>query len=174
MSVTEQEINQGHADRWAAAVAKYGDKYSVPWSVVTEIGEATRLAWVAFVAARTGDGEDRPRRDKTPKMRAFVQANIGRTITVGDLAEAAEASIGTAYAFINDNRTTFRKDGRGQYHVLDTAAERAAARGPASRAISAAAPSDDASAATTAVSIATAAIAHMTGEAPIVRTAGKA
>lgn len=174
MSVTEQDINREHAERWQAASAKYGSKFLVPRAVIAEMGEATRLAWVAFVEARNGGGEDRPRRDKTPKMQSFVQANVGRTITVGELAEAADASVGTAYAFINDHRTTFRKDGRGQYLILDTAAERAAARAAASRATTPAAAPDSAAAAAAAVNIATAAIASMSGEAPTIRTVGKA
>ena len=172
--LTEQEINEAHAARWAEATTKYGSKFDVPRQVVSELGEQLRLAWCSFYEARNGGDESRPRRDKTKRMTEFLKANVGKQITAEELAEATQASNGTAYAFISDHRSAFRKDGRGRYTILDVGAERAAARTAPVAPVVHAAASDALAAATNDIAIATAAVARMAGESAPIRTVGKA
>ena len=163
MNADSTSINEAHKARWADAAAKHGGKWNVPSSVATELGEMNRLDWVAFTEQRDGNGELRPRRDKGRRMTEFCHGNVGRTVSVAELAAAADASVGTAYAFVNDNRSTFRKDGHG-FVILDTSAERAAARAPSGRHTTPSAPRVGDPVVTDDVAIASRAIAEMTGD----------
>jgi hypothetical protein len=125
---TEDGIRAQHRAEFADATKTYGDQFSIPWSVITSIGERTRLRWVAFVEARDGRTDPASRHDKTVRLTAFVKANPDAIVTVETLMQAADCSRGTAHKFIFDNRSAFVKLARGQYRVVDTDAARRAAR----------------------------------------------
>lgn len=162
--LTEEAINAAHKARWAEAAEKYGGQFQVPKELVREMGEQHRLDWVAFTESRERGGESKGRRDKTARMHQFVRENIGNSVSPSDLAEHAEASLGTAYQFINDNRSLFRKEGAGQYVVVDAERERADAKRPTRAPALPSERSDSDSTATSEASTANAILAAMTGE----------
>jgi hypothetical protein len=166
LQTDEARINANHKARYAEAQAKYGGKFSVPVDVDLALGEIHRKEWVAYYAAINGEGEERTKRDKTRRMTDWCATNVGAVVTAGDLAAAVDAAIGTAYSFIADHRSQFRKDARGTYIVLDVSAERAAAKSAASPTTLPPAPSAAAVAAANEAAIVNTALAHLTGERP--------
>lgn len=161
----EEQVNDLHRERWASAVAQYGSTFAVPGPVAMQLAEANRQDWLAFYEQGEGD-PNRPRKDKTQRMLAYVAENVGQVITPAMLVDAAESAIGTAYGFIDAHRSLFRKVGTGQYLVLDTDAERAAAKRAATGATLPRAGSDGGTVADHEADIVNAALDRMTGAAP--------
>lgn len=128
--LTEDEINARHHARWAEVAAQFGgDAHNVPWDIRTKLSDQNRLDWTEWVRLRDSGGHEPIKRDKTKKMWEFVNAHIGQRITAEMLAEAVDASIGTAYRFIRENKGMwFVSAGRGELLVVDFRAARAAAK----------------------------------------------
>lgn len=131
MSVTELSAidlnNRQREETQALIAASGGDYWSAPDEARNELLKKHRLEWEEF-CGRDEAVDPANRHDKTERLESFVTGNIGTEVTVPDLMDAAECSRGTANKFIADNRSTFERVRRGVYRILDTEAERAAAK----------------------------------------------
>jgi hypothetical protein len=126
-SLTEDEINSLHKQEFKDAAEEFGGMFRIPFDRVMQIGSNTRERWCQFVAERDGQVTDPSRRhDKTAKLIAALRSNVGRVVTIADLQDMGECSRSTAYDFLADNRSQFRKVGNGQFEIIDTDAARAA------------------------------------------------
>lgn len=134
-TTTEARINQAHKDRYAEAAEAYGgDIYAIPKDVREKLNEQLRQDWLDFYnGVRVEDRSPKKRKDKSARLAAFVKANPGMQVTPQELVNKTEAAIGTVYAWMSDNRSLFRKLGAGTYLIIDSDAERAAAKGKAPR-----------------------------------------
>lgn len=170
--LSEADVASNHEARWAEALEQFGDKFAVPMPLVHTLQEANRQDWLQFYE-NGNDDPNRPRRDKTARMMQFVKDNVGQTVSPQGLADAAEAAIGTSYAFIDANRFMFRKVGTGQFLILDTVGDRAAAKSGATGATLPRAASIVPDAVSAEVDIVNGALDRMTGAVAPTRTVGK-
>jgi hypothetical protein len=84
--------------------------------------------WEKFNFSDVSKKENAPRKKKKKLLAEFVSSNIGNVITAEMFAKECEVSAPTVYNYINANRSSFKKVGRGQYEVIDSNKERELAK----------------------------------------------
>lgn len=134
--LTIEEIQDRHASRVSDLLTNHASLNDLTPEQRFTLDEATRLDYVAmydFLAGRVRSeapvqGETKPRKGSTPNLIAgWLSEHIGETVGAAQIAEAVGTSQGSAYAYIDANRSAFKKVGRGVYEVVDVDAARAAA-----------------------------------------------
>ena len=108
----ECAINQRHADRWAAALALG----PVSDTQARALGEQHRQDWIAWGETPKGPVV---KHDKLKKIKAFVVAHHGDTVTIQQIMDEIEASQGTAYTYVREMSLAFRRVGTSTYLVTD-------------------------------------------------------
>lgn len=73
-----------------------------------------------FGKSKTVEKKNKPQK----ALQEFIKSNIGQEVSANYLAETCEVSLPTVYSFINNNRSWFKKVGRGKYEIIDSEKER--------------------------------------------------
>jgi hypothetical protein len=68
--------------------------------------------------------EKKKRGSKSSSIKAFLENNVGKTISGKDMVEELGITLPTFYNFFNNNRAYFKKVGRGNFEILNPEEER--------------------------------------------------
>lgn len=114
------------SEEWrTAACVVTGFSYGRTLKQITEFYslkfDEAKSWWDEFNFSEVSSPESSPKKkNKKNKLSKFIESNIGKVLSTKEMIEAAEVSQPTLYKFINDNRSNFRKVGRGIYEIVDT------------------------------------------------------
>lgn len=125
--MTAEGINAHFQEIIASLSETFGDKFNIPFKILDQRQEECRHAWIAYYAATKGTRSPdeapiaRRRKSKTALLGEWLNTQIGQVVTPIQMGEACEGSKATGHAFVNANRSMFKKVGPGKYEVLDVA-----------------------------------------------------
>lgn len=86
--------------------------------------------WWKFFSFDSGFGiESKVKKgSKTQALDSFVKENIGKTFKSNEIIALCDITNPTLYNYINANRGSFKKVGRGCYEIIDSSEERTKAK----------------------------------------------
>lgn len=64
------------------------------------------------------------RKRKSSDFKQFLVNNVNRNISIKEICEELNISMPTAYKYVSENRSFFKKAGRGCYTIIDAEKER--------------------------------------------------
>lgn len=80
--------------------------------------------WNKFGFEKVDQTEKASKKKKAKSFIEFIDSNVGKIVSMKALSEELSISMPTAYKYVSDNRSAFKKVGHGKYEIVDTKKER--------------------------------------------------